>query len=79
MLDSKFRERYFKVYDVLNLLIPYQELLEDICKKKKLAMKNIIFFEAKEQSHFLESAGFKNVSAVKLVYTKQAISNVAYK
>jgi len=31
MLDSKFWKRYFKVYDVLNLLIPYQELLNTIC------------------------------------------------
>jgi len=31
MLDSKFWKNYFKVYDVLNLLIPYQELLETIC------------------------------------------------
>ena len=31
MLNSKFWARYFKVYDVLNLLIPYQELLETIC------------------------------------------------
>jgi len=33
MLDSKFWRNYFKVYDVLNLLIPYQELLETICEK----------------------------------------------
>jgi ubiquinone/menaquinone biosynthesis C-methylase UbiE len=31
MLNSKFWARYFKVYDVLSLLIPYQELLETIC------------------------------------------------
>jgi ubiquinone/menaquinone biosynthesis C-methylase UbiE len=31
MLDSKFWKKYFEVYDVLNLLIPYQELLETIC------------------------------------------------
>ncbi len=31
MLDTKFWERYFKVYDVLNLFIPYRELLEAIC------------------------------------------------
>jgi len=30
MLNSKFWASYFKVYDVLNLLIPYQELLEMI-------------------------------------------------
>lgn len=33
MLDSKFWARYFKVYDTLNLLIPYQELLETICNE----------------------------------------------
>jgi len=31
MLDSRFWKNYFEVYDVLNLLIPYQELLETIC------------------------------------------------
>jgi len=31
MLNSKFWANYFKIYDVLNLLIPYQELLETIC------------------------------------------------
>jgi ubiquinone/menaquinone biosynthesis C-methylase UbiE len=31
MLDSRFWKNYFKVYDVLNLLIPYQELLNTIC------------------------------------------------
>ena len=33
MLDSNFWKNYFKVYDVLNLLIPYQELLETICNE----------------------------------------------
>ena len=36
MLDSKFWARYFKVYDVLNLLIPYQELLETICDELEI-------------------------------------------
>ena len=31
MLNAKFWANYFKVYDVLNLLIPYQSLLEKIC------------------------------------------------
>ena len=33
MLKSNFWKKYFGVYDVLNLLIPYQELLETICKE----------------------------------------------
>jgi ubiquinone/menaquinone biosynthesis C-methylase UbiE len=36
MLDSKFWTNYFKVYDVLNLLIPYQELLETICNELEI-------------------------------------------
>ncbi len=30
MLDNKFWKKYFKVYDVLNLCIPYQNLLEEL-------------------------------------------------
>ena len=33
MLNQKFWEKYSKVYDALSLLIPYQELLETICKE----------------------------------------------
>jgi ubiquinone/menaquinone biosynthesis C-methylase UbiE len=36
MLNSKFWANYFKVYDVLNLLIPYQELLETICNELEI-------------------------------------------
>ena len=36
MLDSNFWKRYFKVYDVLNLLIPYQELLNTICDELEI-------------------------------------------
>lgn len=36
MLDSQFWTRYLKVYDVLNLLIPYQELLETICAELEI-------------------------------------------
>ena len=36
MLDSKFWANYFKVYDILNLLIPYQELLETICDELEI-------------------------------------------
>ncbi|MEK7078016.1 MAG: methyltransferase domain-containing protein [Patescibacteria group bacterium] len=31
MLDTNFWKKYFQVYDVLNLVIPYQELLKVIC------------------------------------------------
>ncbi len=37
MLSADFWKKYFEVYDVLNLLVPYQELLDDVCDA--LAMK----------------------------------------
>jgi len=36
MLDSNFWKKYFKVYDVLNLLIPYQKLLESVCNELEI-------------------------------------------
>jgi hypothetical protein len=36
MLDAKFWEKYFEVYDVLNLVIPYRELLEKIADKLEI-------------------------------------------
>ncbi len=33
MLESNFWKKYFGVYDVLNLLIPYRDLLETICEE----------------------------------------------
>lgn len=32
MLKTDFWKKYFEVYDVLTLLIPYQELLDDMCE-----------------------------------------------
>jgi ubiquinone/menaquinone biosynthesis C-methylase UbiE len=38
MLDSNFWKNYFKVYDTLNLILPYQNLLDEICDE--LNIKN---------------------------------------
>ena len=32
-LDSNFWNRYFKVYDILNLAIPYQEMMEEVISR----------------------------------------------
>lgn len=45
MLDSQFWAKYFKVYDTLNQLIPYQDLLDLFLKKLELLSsgdKNIL-------------------------------------
>lgn len=35
-MDSKFWAKYFRVYDVLNLLTPYKNLLQEICDELEI-------------------------------------------
>lgn len=42
MLDQKFWEKYFKVYDVLNIVIPYQELLAELEKELDLNREDVV-------------------------------------
>jgi len=42
MLNTKFWKKYFEVYDVLNLLIPYQELNQDILNNLEIKKGEII-------------------------------------
>lgn len=41
-LDHKFWAKYFKVYDVLNMVIPYQELLNTILKELDVKKGDVI-------------------------------------
>jgi ubiquinone/menaquinone biosynthesis C-methylase UbiE len=42
MLDEKFWEKYFKVYDVLNMVIPYQELMEELERELDSSAEDIV-------------------------------------
>lgn len=42
MLNSNFWNKYFKVYDVLNLVIPYQELLDEITKEADIKKEDLV-------------------------------------
>jgi ubiquinone/menaquinone biosynthesis C-methylase UbiE len=42
MLTHTFWNRYFKVYDVLNYVIPYQELLKEIVKEVEVKEGDLI-------------------------------------
>lgn len=42
MFDSKFWSKYFKVYDVLNLVIPYQELMAELESELQLNMNDVV-------------------------------------
>lgn len=41
-IDHKFWEKYFKVYDVLNYVIPYQELLDTIVEKLEIKEGDLV-------------------------------------
>ncbi len=41
-LDHKFWAKYFKVYDVLNMVIPYQELLDTIVDEAKIKKGDLV-------------------------------------
>lgn len=41
-LGEKFWEKYFKVYDVLNIVIPYQELMAELEKELDLNQDDIV-------------------------------------
>jgi len=41
-LDNKFWNKYFQVYDVLNMVIPYQELLDDLIKELDVKKGDLI-------------------------------------
>lgn len=42
MLDKNFWKKYFEVYDVLNIVIPYQELLKTLCNKLDVKTGDLI-------------------------------------
>lgn len=42
MLDEKFWKKYFKVYDVLNSCIPYQEMLEQTVRELRIRSGELI-------------------------------------
>ncbi len=42
MLDQNFWDKYFRVYDVLNLTVPYQELLQEIITELEINSGELI-------------------------------------
>ena len=42
MLSKKFWEKYFKVYDILNLCIPYQEMQKEIINELEIQPDEIV-------------------------------------
>ena len=54
MLNQKFWEKYFKVYDVLNILIPYQELMAELGKELDLNHEDVVLDVGSGTGNFME-------------------------
>ena len=42
MLDSNFWRKYFETYDVLNIVIPYQELMKEVRQELEVEPGDLI-------------------------------------
>ena len=54
MLAQKFWEKYFKVYDVLNIVIPYQELMAELGKELDLNHEDVVLDVGSGTGNFME-------------------------
>jgi len=73
MLDSKFWEKYFEVYDVLNLLIPYQELLDTISGKLDIEKGERVLDAGCGTGNLAIKMKKKGAEVVGLDYCKEAL------
>jgi len=74
MLDSNFWAKYFKVYDILNLVIPYQRLLKEIIKESEIKKDNLVLDAGGgtgNLSLLLEKEGAK---VINLDFSKEALN-----
>ncbi|MFH1900607.1 MAG: class I SAM-dependent methyltransferase [Patescibacteria group bacterium] len=74
MLDSNFWNKYFKVYDILNLVISYQELLSEIIKESEIKKDNLVLDAGGgtgNLSLLLEKEGAK---VINLDFSKEALN-----
>ncbi|MCX6706149.1 MAG: hypothetical protein NTV24_03560 [Candidatus Woesebacteria bacterium] len=42
MLDANFWKKYFKTYDILNIVIPYRELIEKFIKELAISRGDLV-------------------------------------
>lgn len=73
MLDSKFWNKYFKVYDILNKVIPYRELLAEVVKETRVRKGDLILDAGSGTGNLALLLKKQGGQVVALDYSKEAL------
>lgn len=73
MLDSNFWKKYFEVYDVLNLLIPYRDLLESICEELDVKEGERVFEAGCGSGNLIRELAKRGAQVTGLDYCEEAL------
>ena len=73
MLDSAFWKKYFKVYDALNLCIPYQKLIEEVVEQLKIKPGDLILDAGSGTGNLASEFKKRGARVIALDSSKEAI------
>jgi len=73
MLDSKFWEKYFRVYDFLNLCIPYQEMQKKIIEELEIQPGELVLDAGAGTCNLLLEIKNKGANVIALDSSKEAL------
>ncbi|OGZ64220.1 MAG: hypothetical protein A2812_03410 [Candidatus Staskawiczbacteria bacterium RIFCSPHIGHO2_01_FULL_36_16] len=73
MLDQKFWAKYFKVYDILNIVIPYQELMAELEKELDLKANDIVLDVGSGTGNFINRIKNKYLKVVGIDNSEEGI------
>ncbi len=72
-LDHRFWAKYFQVYDVLNMVIPYQELLDTIVKELDIKEGDFILDAGCGTGNLASKMSNKGAKVIGIDYSKEAL------
>ena len=73
MIDVEFWRRYFKVYDVLNLLPTYRQLLSDVCQELGAKQGDLVLDAGSGTGNLALRIGEAGSQVVALDYCREAL------
>jgi len=73
MIDTEFWSRYFKVYDVLNLLPTYRQLLSDVCQELGAKQGDLVLDAGSGTGNLALRIGEAGGQVVALDYCREAL------
>jgi ubiquinone/menaquinone biosynthesis C-methylase UbiE len=79
MLDINFWKKYFKTYDILNLVIPYQELMEEIIKDSAVNKGEIVLDAGAGTGNLAARLKQMGVKVIALDNSQEGLDRVKFK